>query len=972
MQPDPDPQFAPPPPLGFSSLRLMQTIAKPIMDDVSAEHDKLKSAQGPDLIIKKYESPEADRIKERTKSNKVANACLPCRTRKLKCDGLQPCGRCLHRQTECKFPEGVVPNQRKAVSNDDYNSLEDALVKLEALYTNLFLGEKGTEQARNALMELLQMIPESAFSPGSSASPSCFESTSSKQFVSPPPPNHSINFSFPPPPNQTSPPEPQTSSAVSSVNIDVIQSLSFARGQHFMGETTFYMQPAEAKEHNRSQANLEPPLPNINAQPPAISYQDQIHLIDVYYQHLHTYFPIMSKQLMYSHHYHLFKGQPSYLSPLLLYAIFAAAAPFSENARQFCRDPKELHTAGDQFLQYAIRIREAYVDAPRISTIIALVLLAVRLETSKSGQSTMKAWMLSGEAFRMSQDMGLHRNCESLGISPTDQQLRSRVFWAIFAFDRTLSMTHGRPLAFDEKDIDAPLPDMALEEDADMKETLRLFLQYVKLSKVSGRIIKHNYSPQSGMRASYKQDAMLSTLDSWLASVLMDLPDDLKYVPSNAVVQRDSNSPCVRPPFNQTPLSNDELPKTQFGKLLHLKLHTLLILLHRPYIVDNAGNPNQKPSQSKLIISRPSLDICTYAATIITHICNEMSAKDLSLVAKLSSGLYAMITAIRIHLMNALCNDPKQVGVGEANFERGLRLLRTISNETPGEMVLDTLYSLEQQYRSKGKQLMNTAKPSPRNTASPVTDSTMSTPIDAHQRMDSFSSPRETYRANGSPAKTNDVEETQFQFVPSRRDPATGNPKHTLPLKIIPYGPPGEASSKPSAGGSKERPGVGAPNGVHANGVTNGSSSVSPNTSVVYTPPTTNNGTYAHFNGSMTMTPGSNSIPSSITSTPYDAGESMNYSTMGFFPPLPDSSLAGNNGMMYAPHVTAYPEGDSMDVHMADIMMNDVHHMNMPGVYASRSDSAYLLGDFLHDENMNEESLMSSAPTSQAGKNPHM
>lgn len=45
---------------------------------------------------------------------------------------------------------------------------------------------------------------------------------------------------------------------------------------------------------------------------------------------------------------------------------------------------------------------------------------------------------------------------------------------------------------------------MALEEDADMKETLRLFLQYVKLSKVSGRIIKHNYSPQSGMRASYK------------------------------------------------------------------------------------------------------------------------------------------------------------------------------------------------------------------------------------------------------------------------------------------------------------------------------------------------------------------------------------------------------------------------------------------------------------------------------------
>jgi hypothetical protein len=51
---------------------------------------------------------------------------------------------------------------------------------------------------------------------------------------------------------------------------------------------------------------------------------------------------------------------------------------------------------------------------------------------------------------------------------------------------------------------DAPLPEIDLETDVDMKETLRQFLQYVKLSKVSGRIIKHNYSPQSGTRASYK------------------------------------------------------------------------------------------------------------------------------------------------------------------------------------------------------------------------------------------------------------------------------------------------------------------------------------------------------------------------------------------------------------------------------------------------------------------------------------
>lgn len=453
MQTDPDPQFAPPPPLPFSSLRLMQNIAKPIMDDVSAEHDKLKSAQGSGLIFKEYDSPDADRTKERAKSSKVANACLLCRTRKLKCDGMHPCDRCIRRNTTCKFPDGVVPSQRKKVSNDDYTSLEDALSKLESLYTNLFLGEKGTETARTALLELLRMLPEPSGSP-TSASQSSFDpsSSSSRSSIPPPPLTNPINFTFPSG-HQPSAPEPQSTSAINSVNIDVIQSLSFARGQHFMGETSFYMQPSEAKEHLRNHPNSEPPLPHINAAPPNISFEDQVHLIDVFYGHLHTYFPIMSKPLMYNHHYAFHEGHPSCLSPFLLNAIFAAAAPYSDRARQFSRNPKEPHTAGDQFLKYAISIREAYMDAPRISTILALILLAVRLETTKSGHSAMKSWMLSGEAFRMSQDMGLHRNCESLGISQSDQQLRSRIFWAIFAFDRTLSMTHGRPLAFDEKDI---------------------------------------------------------------------------------------------------------------------------------------------------------------------------------------------------------------------------------------------------------------------------------------------------------------------------------------------------------------------------------------------------------------------------------------------------------------------------------------------------------------------------------------
>ncbi|KAI9289710.1 fungal-specific transcription factor domain-containing protein [Umbelopsis sp. AD052] len=555
---------------------------------------------------------------------------------------MHPCSRCLKTGNNCTFPDGVTPSQRKTVSNDDYNSLEEAVGKLENLYSSLFQGTRGTEQARTILLELLKSLPESSSGSPVSSPQSPYEAvTGNGRSTSHAPMGNNISFSLPP--SNQPPSEPLATAALNSVNIDVIQSLSFARGQHFMGETAFYMMPAEAKQQFRSSPTTEPPFPLITAMPPTIAFDDQVHLIDVFYQHLNTYFPIMSKPLMLNQHYAFYHGQPSCLSPFFINSIFAVAAPFSENARQFCRDSndgrKELHTAGDQFLQYAVHIRESYMDAPRISTIIGLTLLSFRLETEKFSENSMRSWMLSGEAFRMSQDMGLHRNCENMGISASDQQLRSRIFWAIFSFDRTLSMMHGRPLAFDEKDIDAPLPEIELETDADMKETLRRFLQYVKLSKVSGRIIKHNYSPQSGTRASYKQDAMLSTLDSWLASVLMDLPEDMKYDPSNAVVQKDNNSPSLRPPFNQGAIAKDELPASQFAKLLHLKLHTLLILLHRPYIADSVGASGQKPQQPRLVVSRPSLDICTYASSIITHICNEMSAKDLSLLAKTCSGL---------------------------------------------------------------------------------------------------------------------------------------------------------------------------------------------------------------------------------------------------------------------------------------------------------------------------------------------
>ena len=37
--------------------------------------------------------------------SRTTKACLQCRSMKSKCDGHSPCGRCLRRNTDCKYEE---------------------------------------------------------------------------------------------------------------------------------------------------------------------------------------------------------------------------------------------------------------------------------------------------------------------------------------------------------------------------------------------------------------------------------------------------------------------------------------------------------------------------------------------------------------------------------------------------------------------------------------------------------------------------------------------------------------------------------------------------------------------------------------------------------------------------------------------------------------------------------------------------
>ncbi|KAI8084808.1 fungal-specific transcription factor domain-containing protein [Halteromyces radiatus] len=497
---------------------------------------------------------------------------------------------------------------------------------------------------------------------------------------------------------------------------------------HFMGETSYYCSLSSYMPRKYFDLLQQPSFSLLAPiAPPQLTNEDQMHLIEVYFTHIHPHLPLINKHDLLLELDHCNKGEPSYLSPMFFYALFARSAPFSTEPQRFIQ-PSSGQTI-DSFsihcLQYANQFRDAYIQQPRTSTVMALLFMAVYLEQRKQPKDFSRIWIWTGEAFRMILDLGLHRlnsfhDCSSSRLttstasaaSPTASlpttlcnsmaspnwtehtehstlantvfgQFEIRTFWAAFVIDRSMSLTCGRPFTLEEKDIDVPLPHCLEQDDKETSTWMTIFHDSIDISKIMGRIAKFNYAPHSTQRGPIRhQDAMLSTLDSWITSLLKD------------------SSTCDE---------NTTEGMTQLRHLYNIRLlalYSLLILLHRPYIQEHLP----KMASSSGNTSKPSLDICSHTAMIITHLLSDIPKDDLIYLSKLSPFItYALILALRIHLINASAShDQKLVAFGEISFEQTLDQLRTIPLATGSDtMLTEPIDYLETQYKQRKAPIMS-------------------------------------------------------------------------------------------------------------------------------------------------------------------------------------------------------------------------------------------------------------------------
>lgn len=122
-----------------------------------------------------------------------------------------------------------------------------------------------------------------------------------------------------------------------------------------------------------------------------------------------------------------------YCSELLLTVLCAHSSRFRD------------HSVGESLVARARLLLGTEIQKPcAIATAQALLQLSAR---DLAFGSVSQAWLYSGMAFRMVSDLDLYRNTSVTGsddTSPEDNEIRKRLFWSCYFWDKAISLYLGR------------------------------------------------------------------------------------------------------------------------------------------------------------------------------------------------------------------------------------------------------------------------------------------------------------------------------------------------------------------------------------------------------------------------------------------------------------------------------------------------------------------------------------------------
>lgn len=466
---------------------------------------------------------ELEEAPARTKRARVTIACQRCKTRKQKCNGVQPCANCLKSNHGCEYN---IPQKPMPFGKDHYiKALERRVADLEKLLTDHGIAEVSTDHWSVGSLPLaaattsptsLTESPTGAAKKRDSLHDDILEWQDGVDSMS---------------------------SVLRSLSLDVNGSgyvgassqIAFGRLFGFINGGHGERPADNGEQHDRIHDS------GIDAsRGEVIEFADMsddtaTRLFAAYLKHIATRWPIIHSVWARELHDRRRSIKDDFESTIL-HLVYATSGRFLETTGESGHFHVKHH-----FHAAAHRI-DAILALNDIRSVQALMLMAVYCLRDPVGAG---AWIYNKTALLIAIDHGMHRRTRSSDKLSMANELRKRLFWACYSFDRQISIPMGRPFGISDRDIDISLPldiDEATTEDqlVDVRillgsrlrsTSMSLFNMVVQLRRIESDIQQTIYRvDQSGIMNDEIIDDFLVRLECWASRI----PTDTKQMRDQA------------------------------------------------------------------------------------------------------------------------------------------------------------------------------------------------------------------------------------------------------------------------------------------------------------------------------------------------------------------------------------------------------------------------------------------------------
>ncbi|KAH6954605.1 fungal-specific transcription factor domain-containing protein [Fusarium avenaceum] len=500
-------------------------------------------------------SAGADRSKRRLSRKYRGLTCANCRAKKVRCEGSQPtCKTCEIYHVECRYDKPPPLSQVVAMAKK-LQEAEETIQRLQG-------GESSTQR------------PE-ANVPGADTTvqpPTSFtnEDLSTRMHLPPGPSMERNVFEVSPTNHQTHSNDSQDPHRPEPVNTDATQdalAIDLSVDEHgkicYYGPTSAVHEPLGLASPSTNSLGRGEGSKRTNLRSYLVSRAKESAIWEefalgnaslqlglprqVMAKLLHLHWTWVAPMFMWVYRPAFMRDMTTggrYYSELLLLVLCAHASKYYDSNHAQLLSSRVRLLLGDE------------IQKPSsIPTIQALLQLSAR-ELAQGAIS--QAWLYSGMAFRMSADLGLQHNGPDIadlkGLDPVDLEIRKRLFWSCYFWDKAISLYTGRlpavtelprsPIDFMDDSAESetwspyfedtsPLTRLAPGQYPIMQShAVSCFANSCKLSVIINDIIVQLYSKRSRAITESSLNDITTRLDNWRAASPIHLRCNPEFLPT--------------------------------------------------------------------------------------------------------------------------------------------------------------------------------------------------------------------------------------------------------------------------------------------------------------------------------------------------------------------------------------------------------------------------------------------------------